>query len=199
MLTSGRAIADVSAAFAASFLIRIARLFPQELNLRRTAKDVEELAQVLEQGKRGYRSHTRHRIDARHVIVPAGRYARSLRLLLRRARKSKYLPPPSMPGSPNKTHIQLPQHRTSIGAQSPWAALAHTDLPMSSTMSAAGYNTGMTPMLTQTSPLMSMSVLSGKNESPNSNPENYEFDATFMQDLVNRAGLSFDNDQNLPL
>lgn len=70
---------------------------------------------------------------------------------------------------------------------------------MSSTMSAAGYNTGMTPMLTQTSPLMSMSVLSGKNESPNSNPENYEFDATFMQDLVNRAGLSFDNDQNLPL
>jgi len=42
---------DVSAAFAASFLIRIARLFPQELNLRKTAKDVEELASVLEQGE----------------------------------------------------------------------------------------------------------------------------------------------------
>jgi len=54
-------------------------------------------------------------------------------------------------------------------------------------------------MLTQTSPLMSMTNISGKNESPNSNPESYEFDASFMQDLVNRAGLSFGNDQNLPL
>jgi len=58
---------------------------------------------------------------------------------------------------------------------------------------------GMAPMLTQTSPLMGMSNISGKNESPNSNPESYEFDASFMQDLVNRAGLSFGNDQNLPL
>jgi hypothetical protein len=54
-------------------------------------------------------------------------------------------------------------------------------------------------MLTQTSPLMSMTNISGKNESPSSNPESYEFDATFMQDLVTRAGLSFGNDQNLPL
>jgi hypothetical protein len=37
----------VCAAFAASFLIRIARLFPQELNLKKTAKDVEELAGIL--------------------------------------------------------------------------------------------------------------------------------------------------------
>lgn len=42
---------DVCAAFAASFLIRIARLFPQELNLRKTAKDVEELASLLESCK----------------------------------------------------------------------------------------------------------------------------------------------------
>jgi hypothetical protein len=62
-----------------------------------------------------------------------------------------------------------------------------------------GHPTGMAPMLTQTSPLMSMTNISGKNESPSSNPESYEFDATFMQDLVNRAGLSFGNDQNLPL
>lgn len=38
---------DVCAAFAASFLIRIARLFPHELNLKKTARDVEELASVL--------------------------------------------------------------------------------------------------------------------------------------------------------
>jgi hypothetical protein len=42
---------DVCAAFAASFLIRIARLFPQELNLKKTAKDVEELARVLSEGE----------------------------------------------------------------------------------------------------------------------------------------------------
>jgi hypothetical protein len=43
--------ADVCAAFAASFLIRIARLFPRELDLKKTAKDVEELASVLEKGR----------------------------------------------------------------------------------------------------------------------------------------------------
>jgi hypothetical protein len=42
---------DVCAAFAASFLIRIARLFPNELNLKKTAKDVEELAGILSEGK----------------------------------------------------------------------------------------------------------------------------------------------------
>jgi hypothetical protein len=41
---------DVCAAFAASFLLRIARLFPLELNLKKTAKDVEELAKVLAEG-----------------------------------------------------------------------------------------------------------------------------------------------------
>ena len=46
-----RLISDVCAAFAASFLLRIARLFPHELNLKKTAKDVEELAKVLAEGK----------------------------------------------------------------------------------------------------------------------------------------------------
>ena len=190
--------ADVSAAFAASFLIRIARLFPHELNLRKTAKDVEELASVLEQGEMRSLDLLISRLNRCGFAVPAGRYARSLRLLLRRARKSKYLPPPSMPGSPNKTHAQLPQNRTPIGTQSPWAGLAHPDMPTPA-MHTMGHPTGMAPMLTQTSPLMSMTNISGKNESPSSNPESYEFDATFMQDLVNRAGLSFGNDQNLPL
>lgn len=42
---------DVCAAFAASFLVRIARLFPNELNLKKTARDVEELANVLSEGE----------------------------------------------------------------------------------------------------------------------------------------------------
>lgn len=43
--------ADVCAAFAATFLIRIARLFPHELNLKKTARDVEELASVLSESQ----------------------------------------------------------------------------------------------------------------------------------------------------
>lgn len=42
---------DVCAAFAATFLIRIARLFPHELNLKKTARDVEELASVLSESE----------------------------------------------------------------------------------------------------------------------------------------------------
>jgi len=107
-----------------------------------------------------------------------------------------------MPGSPNKHHAQLSNARTPVNPQSPWVGLGSAE--MHATMMQAsniGSNSmrGMAPMLTQTSPLMGMSNISGKNESPNSNPESYEFDASFMQDLVNRAGLSFGNDQNLPL
>lgn len=48
---------DVCAAFAASFLVRIARLFPLELNLKKTAKDVEELAKVLSEGASSLHPH----------------------------------------------------------------------------------------------------------------------------------------------
>lgn len=107
-----------------------------------------------------------------------------------------------MPGSPNKHHAQLSNARTPVNPQSPWAGLGsaemHTTMMQTSNIGSNSMR-GMAPMLTQTSPLMSMTNISGKNESPNSNPESYEFDASFMQDLVNRAGLSFGNDQNLPL
>lgn len=54
------------AAFAASFLIRIARLFPRELDLKKTAKDVEELASVLEKGKLGRSKQNRPGADRYH-------------------------------------------------------------------------------------------------------------------------------------
>lgn len=41
---------DVCAAFAASLLVRLARIFPSELDLRQTARDVEELAKILASG-----------------------------------------------------------------------------------------------------------------------------------------------------
>ncbi|KAL7423972.1 hypothetical protein Q5752_001557 [Cryptotrichosporon argae] len=81
LLVFGTHYTHVCVAFVGSFLIRIARLFPDELDLRQTAKDVEQLADVL--------SH-----------LPAGRYARSLRLILRRARRAHVLPPVSRMPSP---------------------------------------------------------------------------------------------------
>lgn len=87
--------AHVCAAFAASLLIRLARIFPTELDLRQTARDVEALARIL-------------------ASVPAGRYARSLRLTLRSARRRKVIPPPSVPGSP--TSMARQQGLPSTGA-----------------------------------------------------------------------------------
>lgn len=83
----------VTAAFVGSLLIRIARLFPHELDLRKTAKDVDQLASLL-------------------ASAGAGRYARSLRLMLRKARRRRVVPPssapPSRPGSPSNVTSRLP-------------------------------------------------------------------------------------------
>jgi hypothetical protein len=46
-------------------LIRIARLFPHELNLKKTAKDVEELASLLAEGECDVV------INDRHLKLPA--------------------------------------------------------------------------------------------------------------------------------
>lgn len=54
--------------------MRIARFFPDELDLVRVAEDVEATAAVLS-------------------TLPAGRYARSLRLLLHKARRENIIPP----------------------------------------------------------------------------------------------------------
>ncbi|CAE6502791.1 unnamed protein product [Rhizoctonia solani] len=64
----------VTATFAASFLIRLARLFPQECDPNSVMSTVEDLVHLLSN-------------------IPAGRYARSLRLMLRSARRRRVLPP----------------------------------------------------------------------------------------------------------
>jgi hypothetical protein len=68
----------VTATFAASFLIRLARLFPQECNLLQICAEVEELADVFSQ-------------------IPAGRYAKTIRLMLRTAQKRRVLPSRKLP------------------------------------------------------------------------------------------------------
>jgi len=60
----------VSATFVASFLMRLARLFPHDCDPQTIMADVEELAVLLSE-------------------IPATRYARTLRLMLRAARKRR--------------------------------------------------------------------------------------------------------------
>ncbi|KAF8519106.1 hypothetical protein BU17DRAFT_66051 [Hysterangium stoloniferum] len=78
-----------TATFAASLLIRLARLMPQECDLHAIKKDVEELANVLDQ-------------------TPSGRYARSLRYMLRRAEERRVLPG----RSPSRPLISPDQQRS---------------------------------------------------------------------------------------
>jgi len=71
----------VSATFAGSFLIRLARLFPDKVDLRKVTLDVEELILALSS-------------------IPATRYARTLTIMLNRARQRNVLPPGSHTGGP---------------------------------------------------------------------------------------------------
>lgn len=147
----------VCAAFAATFLIRIARLFPAELDLRKTARDVEDLARTLSE-------------------IPAGRYARSLRLILRRARKQKVIPAKSTRGSPKPT---------------PAPHAAHADPP-------AGSVGGDTPSV----PSLLLGASQMLDESPGSGSEHREiteFDLLFAQENLQRSGLSLGEGESLPL
>ncbi|KAG8930090.1 hypothetical protein FRC02_004620 [Tulasnella sp. 418] len=63
----------ISATFAASFLIRLARLFPDDCNLESIMSDVEELTEVLS-------------------TIPATRFARTLRFMLRSAKRRRGIP-----------------------------------------------------------------------------------------------------------
>ncbi|RXK39487.1 hypothetical protein M231_03155 [Tremella mesenterica] len=171
----------VCAAFAASFLIRIARLFPHELDLKKTAKDVEELATVLAE-------------------IPAGRYARSLRLILRRARRNNVIPAPSAATSPLKSMATLPAPAM---AQPEQHGLPFSLSPL---MSSQPHRPQMGP--SQIQPVQAPTASPGNaffaqnpvlNESPLSGQDIFEFDSLFAQETLERAGLTLDDSNQLPL
>ncbi|OCF36645.1 hypothetical protein I316_01898 [Kwoniella heveanensis BCC8398] len=202
----------VCAAFAASFLIRIARLFPGELNLKKTAKDVEELALVLSS-------------------IPAGRYARSLRLILRKARRQKLIPAASRMPSPNKGPSALPSipgtapasappsgptisQTSSTSGVDPMVAFSPSQLvnaafyPTPSPAPIAGPGSapattgpGSVPPLNHVSPSTAMLLNATQhimNDSPSS-AEFFEFDSLFAQETMERAGIQLGEDNQLPL
>ncbi|KAK8869752.1 hypothetical protein IAR55_000320 [Kwoniella newhampshirensis] len=188
----------VCAAFAASFLIRIARLFPNELNLKQTAKDIEQLANILSD-------------------IPAGRYARSLRLILRKARRAKVIPAPSAISSPQRHASALPAMlpRQALGETTPaGAGAALTAFSPSQLVNSAFYPTpspgpasgpasgpaAPTNMSPNNAAMWSASNTANQmiNDSPSS-VELFEFDSLFAQETLERAGISLGEDNQLPL
>ncbi|WRT67181.1 uncharacterized protein IL334_004147 [Kwoniella shivajii] len=186
----------VCAAFAASFLIRIARLFPHQLNLKKTAKDIEELAMVLSQ-------------------IPAGRYARSLRLILRKARRQKVIPAPSAMPSPNKPSSGLPTMTRNSGTSTPVGMTsAITAFSPSQLVNPAFYpspapaptstgtSNGLVPPQVNMSPTSAAVLMNATNQLMNDSPssaELFEFDSLFAQETMERAGISLGEDNQLPL
>ncbi|WVQ71655.1 hypothetical protein IAR50_001195 [Cryptococcus sp. DSM 104548] len=171
----------VCAAFAASFLIRIARLFPYELNLKKTAKDIEELASVL-------------------ADIPAGRYARSLRLILRKARRQKVIPAPSVISSPTRLNIPLP------GAT---PASVSTAFSPSQLVNPAFYgaspaapqipdNSGGAATFSPNPPMLLNATKQIINDSPSS-AELFEFDSLFAHETMEKAGIPLGENDQLPL
>jgi hypothetical protein len=211
----------VCAAFAASFLIRIARLFPQELNLKKTAKDVDELANVLAEGE-SLRLRRENPRAPRLRPVPAGRYARSLRLILRRARRAKVIPAASRATSPQRGLAGLPSmtpikdgnataakdafspsqlinpHYLATPTPGP-GPVGQTPQAITGAGSGAGSMTqgpgaaGFSPntLLQQAGQII--------NDSPSSGADFFEFDQLFAQETMERAGLAQNEGDQLPL
>ncbi|WWC89988.1 uncharacterized protein L201_004918 [Kwoniella dendrophila CBS 6074] len=176
----------VCAAFAASFLIRIARLFPHELNLKKTAKDIEELAMILSQ-------------------IPAGRYARSLRLILRKARRQKVIPAPSAMPSPSKGVVALPNLSGPRNGTPVDLASALTAFSPSQLVNPAFYPSpapgGVLPSA-KMSPSSAAVLMNATNQLINDSPssaELFEFDSLFAQETMERAGIPLGEDNQLPL
>ena len=186
-LAPPRARSDVCAAFAATLLIRLARIFPTELDLRQTARDVTELAKILSN-------------------VPAGRYARSIRLTLRSARRRKVMPPPSLPPSPSSRPSALPPGQaapfspssyinpasgltqaTPVASRTTSPNVPMTSLPEPPALTAAGAGTGLTAdgaVAEDDSPVADFSM---------------DFDWGYTADLLDKVGLSVPEGGDVPL
>ncbi|ODO03333.1 hypothetical protein L198_02178 [Cryptococcus wingfieldii CBS 7118] len=171
----------VCAAFAASFLIRIARLFPYELNLKKTAKDIEELASIL-------------------ADIPAGRYARSLRLILRKARRQKIIPAPSVLSSPNRLNVPLPG-ATPAAIATAFSPSQLVNPAFYGASPAAPHIPGNTAGAASISPNPSM-LLNATNQIINDSPssaELFEFDSIFAHETMEKAGIPLGENDQLPL
>ena len=82
--------------FAARFLIRLASLLPDEVDLRQTGRDVEALASRLDEGT--YKTPKCISLTP----VPGFHHGRTLQRVLRKAHKERVIPPKTRPASPDR-------------------------------------------------------------------------------------------------
>jgi hypothetical protein len=124
--------------------------------------------------------------------VPAGRYARSLRLILRRARRAKVIPAASQRTSPTRVPAPLPLTNSTGAAaagatpagQSPFSPTGLVNTPF---LAVSPNNL----LLNATTQLL--------DESPQSAQEISEFDLLFARENLERSGLQIGEGEHLPL
>lgn len=144
--------------------------------------------------------------------VPAGRYARSLRLILRRARRAKVIPAASIVSSPTRNPMPLPSGQAhtpltvpnpSTPAFSPSQLINSSYYPTPTPSGVGGMGSGAPgqmgpPALSPNSNFLQQAsqII---NDSPSSAPELADFDSLFAVETLERAGLTLGEGDQLPL
>ncbi len=123
------------------------------------------------------------------VTVPAGRYARSLRLILRRARRAKVIPAASVLSSPQRPQASLP----GTGNNPLETPFSPSQLVNPSYLPTPNPPTGVSP---RSLLMMGSNLVEG---SPQSATELFEFDLLFAQETLEKAGLQLGEGNQLPL
>ncbi|CDZ97607.1 er-associated protein catabolism-related protein [Phaffia rhodozyma] len=173
----------ISAAFAATLLIRLARIFPTELDLRQTARDVEQLAKLL-------------------ASVPAGRYARSIRLTLRSARRRKVMPPPSALPSPTSRSTPLPSVAKNTTATTPLSSENFTNVNQTyaqSTMLQSGLGSPVEEYPVEVSQTFDAPTTTSSIEFESPPDYSVDFDWSYTEDLMGKMGLNMTEGGQVPL
>lgn len=128
--------------------------------------------------------------------VPAGRYARSLRLILRRARRAKVIPAASGHASPTKFSHIMPM--TSISASPAVPAFSPSSVVNAAYLPTPGGPTPGGPSLSPSNLIFS-ATSQLLEDSPQSAQEISEFDFLFAQENLERSGLQLGEGDPLPL
>lgn len=131
-----------------------------------------------------------------NFIVPAGRYARSLRLILRRARRAKVIPAASRAPSPGKSTLALPSMTPGGTNELPFSPSHLINASYFTSPSVAGPSNpsgiGLSPAT-----LLQQQHAGIVNASPESGTDMFEFDQLFAEETMERAGLG--HGDQLPL
>lgn len=141
------------------------------------------------------------RLKLTSPLVPAGRYARSLRLILRRARRAKIIPAASvMPSPDRKNALALPgldgniDHSQMAFTPSQLINSSYQATP-SQSQSQPQSHVGLSPNAI----LMNASQILNDSPASGSGAETFEFDQLFAQETMEKAGLKFGAGDQLPL